>query len=446
MKFYELEALVTYLKRFRLLKKAERIDDNVLRLEFDQKRAVGFDLSRGQSEIFDATGVRSARSYHAPFDTLLKKRFSNAKILNVSMPRGDKIIRFETQQQGAYKARRTVLQLELTGRHTNAIILDEEGNVLEALRHVDSDASYRIVKPGSPLAPLPPYNGKRSEGAIEDVEAWLEEKARKRRESRLERLKARHAKALQKKIDRLEKELRSLPDRTKLEADARTYAEQASLVLAHLHEIRPYDTRLQTQDFEGRPVTVELPPLPNPRRLGEHFYNLSKRAAAKAENLHIEQENLQSRIGFYRRLLENLRQARSEEEIHLLFPPRQQRRKKEKRAQCEIFHIGDYRVLVGRNERENVWVLKNARAGDIWLHLKDRPSSHCIIQSNGRKQIPREVLEKAAAICVETSVTQPGDYPVDYTYRRNVKITHGAHVNYVDYDTITIRKQARTES
>jgi predicted ribosome quality control (RQC) complex YloA/Tae2 family protein len=222
---------------------------------------------------------------------------------------------------------------------------------------------------------------------------------------------------------------------------AERYAAEAAIVLAHLNEIRPYDTKLETTDFEGRPVTIDLPALPNPRRMGEHFFALSRRAASKAEHLHIEEENLKSRIAFYRRLMENLRNARNESQITLLFPPKQQKKRKTAEAQCEIFRIGDYRVLVGRNERENAWVLKEAKAGDLWLHLKDRPSSHCIVQSGGRRQIPREVVEKAAKICVETSVTQPGDYLVDFTPRRNVKILRGAHVNYVNYDTIKITKQ-----
>jgi predicted ribosome quality control (RQC) complex YloA/Tae2 family protein len=371
---------------------------------------------------------------------MLKKRFNGAKIITVDMPQDDKIIRIKASLQGAYKAQTSFLQLEFTGRYTNAIILDENGVVLEALRHVDSDASYRVVQPGIELKPLIPYEGKRTQGTIENIEAWLNERAGIRREKRLARLKARHARTLEKKIARLEEELKRLPDKSELEQKAQTYAMYASIVLAHLQEIKPYDTRLQTEDFEGKPITIELPALPNPKRTGEHFYTLSKRAANKAAHLHIEEENLKSRIAFYRRLLENLRQARSEVQIALLFPPKQQRKKKQAKAQCEIFWIDAFRVMVGRNERENAWVLGHARAHDIWLHLKDRPSSHCIIQSGGRKQVPKEVIEKAAKICVETSVTQPGDYLVDVTHRRNVKIIKGAHVNYVNYDTLKITK------
>ncbi len=440
MKYYQLEAVAEYLKRFDRIRRAERVGDNVIRLLFDKTDAVAFDLTRGGADIFEASGLQSARSYYAPFDTMLKKRFGGAKILDVYVVGGDRILRIDAALEGAYKAQKSTLQLEFTGRHTNAIILDESENVLEALRHVDSDSSFRIVKPGSPLAPLPPYTGPRKEGRVEDVREWLKERAISRAKARLARLKARHLKALAKKMDRLEKELKKLPDKEELEKKARHMKERGSIVLAHLHEIKPYDRQLKTVDFEGNPITIELPALPNPKRMGEHFYNLSKRAANKAVGLHMEEESLKSRLAFYERVYKNVESAKSEDEISLLFPPKQQRKRKEARAQCEIFWIDNFRVMVGRNERENAWVLKQARAHDLWLHLKDRPSSHCIIQSGGRRQIPREVIEKAARICVETSVTQPGDYLVDTTYRRNVKIVSGAQVNYVNYDTLKIKK------
>ncbi len=441
MKHYELKAIVEYLKRFSRIRSLQRIADNVIKIEFDGKKAIGFDLGRGRSEIFDAARSDTTRSYHAPFDAMLKKRFSGAKIVDVSMPKGDKVIKLDVEQKGAYKAVKSTLLLEFTGRYTNAIILDEEGVVLEALRHIDSDSSYRVVKPGVKLKPLMPYEGPRKAGTLEDVETYLLEIGRKRHQRALEDLKKRHRKALLRKIERLQGELAKLPDKEALREDAERFSGYGAIVLANLNKIAPYAKRLEAFDFEGNRVTIDLPALPNPKRAGEHFYALAKRAAAKAENLHIEEENLKSRIAFYERLLKNLEAAKSEEQISLLFPPKQKQRKRESKAHCEVFHIGDYRILVGRNERENVWVLKNARAQDMWLHLKDRPSSHCIIQSDRRRELPKELLAKAAKICVETSVTQPGDYLVDFTHRRNVKITRGAHVTYVNYDTIKVRKE-----
>ncbi len=441
MKYFELRAVAEYLNSFKRIKSALRIEDNVISVEFDKKCVVGFDISRGRSEIFDASGEKAVRAYHAPFDTMLKKRFSNSSLLGVATPNGDKVIEIRAKIDGAYKSTETLLRLEFTGRHTNAIILDKEEVVLEALRHIDSDSSYRVVKPGVELKPLPVYEGKRGEGFVEDVALYLEEVGKKRRSRRMEELKKRHRNTLSKKIERLKKELDGLPDKRELEKRAARFESYGAIVLANLNSIKPYDSKLEAFDFEGNPVTIELPALPNPKRAGEHFYSLAKRAASKAKNLYIEEENLKSRISFYEKLLENLEAAKSEEQISLLFPPKRKIKKREPKMQCELFRVGEYRIMVGRNERENVWVLKNARAQDMWLHLKDRPSSHCIIQSGGKRELPKEVVQKAARICVETSVTQPGDYLVDFTHRRNVKVERGAHVTYVNYDTIKVRKE-----
>ncbi len=441
MKYFELKSIVAYLSRFNQIGRVERIDDNIICIKFDYSHILGFDLSRGRGEIFDASFFESVRDYHAPFDLMLKKIFTRAKILGVTMPQNDRIIRIDTETKGAYKVQKNSLQLEFTGRHTNAIVLDEKGIVLEALRHIGSDVSFRIVKPGIKLKSLKPYKGNRKEGEIEDVENWLKERGKSRYANRIEQLKRGQRESLLKKIRRLDAELRRLPERRDLETEAKRFDDYGTIVLANLHKIKPYDTKLQTHDFEGNLVTIELPSLPNPGRIGEYFYTRAKRAANKAANIHIEEENLKSRIEFYRRLLESLEKAQSEEQIRLLFPPKQRHKKREPKLLCEVFMAGEFKVLLGRNERENIWVLKNARAGDIWLHLKNRPSSHCIIRAGGKKNIPMEVIRKAAKICVETSVSQPGDYLVDFTYRRNVKIERGAHVTYTKYDTLKVVKK-----
>lgn len=75
--------------------------------------------------------------------------------------------------------------------------------------------------------------------------------------------------------------------------------------------------------------------------------------------------------------------------------------------------------------------------GDIWLHLKDMPSTHVIIRTD-KKNVPESVLMFAAKLCVQFSTAEAGSYLVDYTYRRHVKVRQGANVNYVDYKTVKI--------
>jgi len=440
MKLYELQAIVHYLHRFQTLRRVERVDDTTLVLHFDEKVSIGFDLRKGNTDIFDASGLTPVRSYQAPFDTVLARRLNGASLVDVSLHGGDRILRLTTRKQGAYKAPTTLLQLEFTGRHTNAILLDEEETVLEALRHIDREASFRIVRPGVKLAPLPPYTGRRASGSVEDLPAWLRIRRTARDERQLQQLQARHAGRLRQKIARLQQKLEALPDRRKLQEKAARYDHYGAIVLAHLHTIAPYDTLLETVDFEGNPIRIDLPSLPNPKRMGEHFYTLAKKARAKAENLHIEEENLRGRILFYERLLENVITAKRAETIRLLFPGRESKKAASHAPHCEIFRLEGCLLWVGRNEKENEWVLKHAKADDMWFHLKDRPSAHCILRCDGKRQIPKSRILEAAHICVETSTTQPDLYLVDYTRRRHIKIVHGAHVRYTDYDTVAIRK------
>jgi predicted ribosome quality control (RQC) complex YloA/Tae2 family protein len=63
-----------------------------------------------------------------------------------------------------------------------------------------------------------------------------------------------------------------------------------------------------------------------------------------------------------------------------------------------------------------------------------------VIVNTNKKSLPDTLIEFCAKICVEFSVSQAGDYLVDYTKRSNVKVQSGANVLYVNYKTISIKK------
>jgi len=71
------------------------------------------------------------------------------------------------------------------------------------------------------------------------------------------------------------------------------------------------------------------------------------------------------------------------------------------------------------------------------MHLKDRPSSHIIIPTN-KQEVPETVLFEAGKLCASFSAEFGGNYAVDYTQRRNVKVKSGANVEYKFYKTIHI--------
>jgi len=441
MKLYELKAIAQRLNNFSFISRARRIEDNTLELVFEKSESYFFNMTRGHSFIYKAPSQRPIQGYHAPFDTLLHTLMSGSRLLGVEVPNGDRILRFTLAPKSSYKDKIVYLQLEFTGKNTNAILLDENEVIIEALRHIDADSSFRVVRPGLELLAIPPVERKEETKEIADIDAYLEEKYHQTQAKKLLELKKQKLALIAKKIQNLNQSLEKLPDEESLLAQAKEYTSYGNLILANLYQMKPYDTLLKTYDFEGNEVTIQLPKNIKLNRIGDYFFNLAKRSRNKAKNIHIEKENLQSKKVFYDNIYYALEQAKDPYELELLVPKRgKQQRKKEKLKEGELFWIEDYKVLVGRNSSENQKLLSLAKANDLWMHIRDIPSSHVIIRTD-KQNLPDSVIKAAAKLCVDFSVKNPGDYEVDYTKRKFVKIQEGSNVLYTKYDTITVTKE-----
>ncbi len=439
MKRYELIQIVEHIKTFKKIDAIYRVEDSVIKIVFDRNNSLFFDMTKGNSAVFKKEDYKVAKSYNAPFDVVLKKRCNQAFIREIEVLEGNKIARFSLEQRSSYKSLKTILQFEFTGRHTNVIICDEDFKIVEALRHIDSRVSYREIQNGLKLLDLPPISIREEYEKLEDIEAYLEEVYKDKEEKKLFSLKNQKLIATQKKIEKLQKVLNSLEDSEKLLKASTKYQLEAQVLLANLSSVKSYQKELRAKNFDGDDIVIKMPKeAKTPADAANILFNLSKRAKQKSKNIHIEKENLISKIEYLKRLQEITKEAKSIDELKLYFPKREKKGKKEKRYDgIEVFYYSDYKISLGKNERANAYLLKNAKMSDIWLHLKDRPSTHVIISSN-KKSVKDAVLNFAANLCVRFSATQKGSYLVDYTTRRNVKVVSGAKVNYVNYKTISV--------
>lgn len=120
-------------------------------------------------------------------------------------------------------------------------------------------------------------------------------------------------------------------------------------------------------------------------------------------------------------------------------------RKKNKKTKFDSFSEYEkdgFKILVGKNNRENDQLThKIAKRDDLWLHAQGIPGSHVIIKSEG-KVIPDEVIEYAAKLAAYNSKGRnSGNIEVDYTLKQNVKRAPGNKpglVNYTDFKTILV--------
>jgi len=442
MKLAHLKLVAKYLREFHFIKRARRVENNIIELNFAKDESIFFDMTRGRSKIYLAKSKRPAQEFNAPFDTLLHQKLSFSKVLDIKVPEKDRILQITVQPKSQYKSHFVTLQLEFTGRYTNAILLDENGVVIEALHHIDASKSFRVVKPGVTLEPLPSFKEFKEESLEEnfDIKEFLRENYKKYINERLESLKSQKLRLIEKKIERLTKELDALEKDDNLIKKSNEFEMWGNLILANLNRIRPFDEVLECEDFEGNSLKIPLPKGIKVNRLAEYYYKLARRARAKAKNIHIEEKNLKEKINFYKNIKEAIKSAKEPYKLELLVPKKgRSLKKKEKLKDGELFWIEGYKVYVGRNAKENQKLLSLAKANDIWMHTRDIPGSHIIIRTD-KQNLPQSVLKEASKLCVDFTTNRPGNYEVDYTKRKFVKIQKGSLVEYDKYKTISVKK------
>ena len=107
---------------------------------------------------------------------LLRKQLTGGRILEVRQAGGDRVIHVELDtisEMGDHEPRRLVL--EVMGRHSNLMLLDGAGRILEATRHVNEEMSrFRQIQPGLTYEAPPPqekldFHGLQAEALMERV-------------------------------------------------------------------------------------------------------------------------------------------------------------------------------------------------------------------------------------------------------------------------------------
>ncbi|AXH08624.1 hypothetical protein CP960_09290 [Malaciobacter halophilus] len=441
MKYFLLKQVVEYLnKNAQNIKLIKRIDNNIIIIEFNNNNILYFDMTKGQSTIFKKKNrINIKKDFNAPFDVLLQKRFNNSKIQEIKIYNEDKVINIKVNSSSSYKKLTTILQLEFTGKHTNIIILDENRVVLEALRHIDEFSSSRIVKTGHKLEEIPKQNFVFKEHKVENIEAYLYEIYEKKEQKVLENIKKQKSSIVKKKLKKLDLLITSLPKKQNLQEESNSLYEKASIILNNLHNIKPYQKVLEAYDYEGNKVQIELDTKYSASSYSNELFKKAKRLKQKALNISIEKDSLTQKYEFLTKMLLNIQKCENSDELEFLLPKKQKNQiKTTKQQNYESFFFNGYKIMLGRNERENIYLLKNSKASDFWFHLKDRTSCHVIVQ-NSKKIIPDELIIKAAKLCASFSVDFSGNYLVDYTQRRNVKIQHGSNVLYNPYTTVEVK-------
>ena len=424
------------------------------------------------------TGQSFENPREAPmFCMLLRKHLGGARILHVSQPNADRLIRFDLENRNELgDSTGLTLVTELMGRAANVILVDETGRILDCLRRIPlSEHGGRALLPGLryelPERPEGYLAEKKAEsletpellqGSKTSVSAILDARYAMMEQKELQRRRAQEiVKSVRRARDRQQRKLAAQAEELNRTEKMDEVRQQAELLQANLYRVHRGDRVLECENYyeENCPsITIPLDPLKTPQQnLAARFKEYRKLKGAK-EHLTVLIGDGERQLDYLNSVLEELDRAetardlqeiRSElEAVGWLKAPRQKKKQNAGKPASPIkFRSPDgLEILVGRNNAQNdELTLHVARRTDYWLHVKNLHGSHVILCCEGQVPSPDSLKAAAELAAWYSQARNSGRTAVDYTMVRNVRKPSGSmpgKVIYLEYQTVVVDSSA----
>jgi len=220
--------------------------------------------------------------------------------------------------------------------------------------------------------------------------------------------------------------------------DLRLYGE---LLTANLHLVKPGMKQVEVMNYyDGCLVTIPLDVKQTAAKNAQHYFKKYGKSKTAIKEKQVQLEENDAEIKYLESVLTYLENTDDVNEIESIRQElvetgyvrrRKQvggfREKKYKPQPYKYELTSGYTVLVGRNNKENDFLtLKTAGNKDMWMHTKDIPGSHVIVQCGGAELSEQDIFEAAAIAAYHSKGRTSENVPVDYVPVRYVKKPAGS--------------------
>ncbi|MFN3681029.1 MAG: NFACT family protein, partial [Nitrospira sp.] len=375
-----------------------------------------------------------------PFCQSLRAHLLGAKIEAITQVPNDRIVTFTCASR---HGRRTIV-CELTGKHSDVLILNEEGHILNRLFHRRGLIGQPYTPPPKPQHGSPPTATDpiclSNEGdfpissALDRYYAQVEE-ARSRQQAQEARLRV-LKEAIKKERRRLDAWRDDLYRATKY----RDYARYGELIKANLSTIKKGADHVTVIDYfdERLPsLTIPLNPTKSPSaNMADYFAKYRKYLAAE-QALRPRIEQAERNLTQYQEELAAIQQGTwphpssiqpgTHPASPLSLTHRPQPEKKRRRAFRRFISFDGLSIFVGRNAQENEQLTFSLAQGhDLWLHARGVRGSHVLVRLKKDADVPPETLCDAAMLALLYSdLKKSGQGEVIYTKRKWIRKATG---------------------
>ncbi|MGN1334809.1 MAG: NFACT family protein, partial [Anaerovoracaceae bacterium] len=220
--------------------------------------------------------------------------------------------------------------------------------------------------------------------------------------------------------------------------DLRLYGE---LLTANIHLIKPGMKSVDVVNYyDGSSITIPLDVKQSPAKNAQHYFKKYGKAKTAVKEKQIQLEENDGEIKYLESVLTFLENTDDVDEIESIRSElvetgyvrrrRQQGGFKEKKYKPSPYRYtlsNGMTVLVGKNNKENDYLTFNTAGNrDLWLHTKDIPGSHVIVQNSGQDLDEKAIFEAAAIAAYHSKARTSENVPVDYVPVKYVKKPAGA--------------------
>lgn len=227
---------------------------------------------------------------------------------------------------------------------------------------------------------------------------------------------------------------------------ADSYRIKGEVLTTYLSQIKRGMTSVELPNFydQNQPITIKLSNQLSPSQNAQKYFKKYQKEKNAVKYVSEQIAQTESEIAFLDNIETQIDLAKPEDlaeikielenEGYLRKQKNPKKRVKNVISKPEQFISSDQTpILVGKNDAQNDRLtLKTAKKDYYWLHAKDIPGSHVIIESS---QPSEQTLIEAATIAAYYSKGKnSANVPVDYVPVKNIRKPNGAKPGFVIYE------------
>ncbi|WGI18236.1 NFACT RNA binding domain-containing protein [Latilactobacillus sakei] len=248
-------------------------------------------------------------------------------------------------------------------------------------------------------------------------------------------------------IQKDEKKLKKLQKTLKAADSADDYRIKGEILTTYLRQVERGMTEVTLPNFydNNEPIKITLSNQISPSKNAQKYFSKYQKLRNSIAYVNDQMAKTEAELQYFYTIMaqieiaepKDLEDIKAELQAEGYLKIKKTGAKKQKRykiSEPEVFYATDgTRIFVGKNNYQNDQLtLKKAHKTDIWLHVKNIPGSHVIIDSPTPSE---QTIQEAGNLAAYFSKARlSAAVPVDYIQVKKIKKPNGARPGFVIYE------------